>query len=111
MSSKKVYNTVWEVEHFEPDQRLASYGQPVGVNTPIMLKHCETCQHLASANFEYKNDFGTEYEVNVHSYTQANKGQKLAQESTGKVNAVLAGKTHLDENGWSILTRSSDDGQ
>lgn len=109
MTTKDLYNTVWEVEHVDPNQRLAAYGQPVDINTPLMLKHCETCQHLASDEKEYKNDFGTEYEVNVHSYTQANKGQKLAQESKGDVTKVLAGKLHLNENSWRFLTRQSED--
>ncbi len=48
-------------------------GQPVQANAPVLIKHCATSAYLASDLLEYRNDFGTEYEVNVHNYSTKNK--------------------------------------
>ena len=54
-------------------------------NQPILLEHCATSHFLASDKLDYRNDFGTEYEVCVHSYATANKSQFLNLEKVGKL--------------------------
>ena len=78
MHIKKIYNTVWSVEHVDPGSRKANYGQPIPANSGILIQHCATGDFLASDLVDYRNDFGLEYEVCVHSYASKNKGQNLA---------------------------------
>jgi len=47
---------------------------------PILIEHCATSHFLASDSIQYRNDFGTEYEVSVHSYATNNKSQCLQLE-------------------------------
>lgn len=53
--------------------RLKVRGQPLEANSPVVIEHCATAHLLASDKLQYRNDFGSEYEVNVHSYATANK--------------------------------------
>ncbi len=68
MIAKNIYNTVWKIVHGSPNLRIQTVGQPVQANQPILLEHCATAHYLASDKLDYRNDFGTEYEVCVHSY-------------------------------------------
>ena len=38
-----------------------------------MIEHCATSKYLASDKIPYRNDFGSEFEVSVHSYSTTNK--------------------------------------
>ena len=73
MSAKNIYNVVWRVLHADPNLRTKSIGEPVMANEPVLIEHCATAHYLASDNIEYRNDFGMEYEVCVHSYCTKNK--------------------------------------
>ena len=73
MTTKNVYNTVWKILHCDPNKRIKSVGDFVYANEPLLIEHCATSHLLASDKTEYRNDFGTEYEVCVHSYTSNNK--------------------------------------
>ena len=73
MSTKNIYNTVWRVLSQDPNKRNTSIGSPVMVNDPILVEHCATSHYLASDSIQYRNDFGTEYEVCVFSYATNNK--------------------------------------
>jgi hypothetical protein len=73
MTAKNIYNTVWKIIHPNPNFRSTSLGQPVAANEPVMIEHCATCHSLASDNINYRNDFGMEFEVSVHSYSTNNK--------------------------------------
>ena len=107
MNIQKIYNTVWEVEDVDPNTRLEAVGHPVVVNKPLLIKHSATCHYLASDLLEYRNDFGTEYEVNVHSYGTKNKSQNLALEGTGAIAGGQATKFQNEENKWTFQTASS----
>jgi len=85
LTAKNAYNTVWKVDHADPNLRLKLKGQPVESGAPILLEHCATCHYLASDKINYRNDFGMEFEVCVHSYATANKSQALNLEKTGKL--------------------------
>ncbi len=104
MDVQKIYNTVWEVEHFDPNTRLEKMGLLVESNNPIIIKHCATCHYLASDLLEYRNDFGTEYEVNVHCYSAKNKSQNLELEAKGAISSGMPTKFVEEKNLWSICT-------
>ncbi len=73
MIPKNIYNTVWKIDHAQPQMRLKVRGSPIEANSPVVIEHCATSHCLASDKLSYRNDFGMEFEVNVHSYTTANK--------------------------------------
>ena len=70
---KSSYDTVWEIEEIDPNNRFESYGEKVIANGPLIVKHASTCHYLASDLVKDENDFGSEYEVTVHSYATLNK--------------------------------------
>lgn len=98
------YDTVWSIEDVDPNKRYAMKSQIVEVNHPIILEHSGTAHYLASDLIEYRNDFGTEYEVSVRSYGTLNKSQSLALERTGKLTREMPTKFQQDENVWSFVT-------
>ena len=73
MVPKAVYNTVWKIVSVNPNQRQTTIGAPVMAGDPILLEHCATSHYLASDKIDYRNDFGMEFEVCVHSYATNNK--------------------------------------
>ena len=73
MITKNIYATVWKIVHLDPNRRINTIGEPVMANEPVLIEHCGTSHYLASDILEYRNDFGTEYEVCVHSYSTNNK--------------------------------------
>lgn len=85
MFSKNVYNTVWKIVHANPNLRTSSIDQPVLANEPVLIEHCATSHYLASDSIQYRNDFGTEYEVSVFSHSTKNKSQSLSLEQVGKL--------------------------
>ena len=62
------------------------------VNEPVLIRHCQTSQYLASDLNKYHNDFGAENEVCVHNFSANNKSQNLALEKEGKITGDLATK-------------------
>ncbi len=70
---KDNFDTVWEIEGIDPNNRFEVYGEQVPANGPIIVKHSATCHFLASDVVPDHNDFGTEFEVTVHSYATLNK--------------------------------------
>ena len=90
--------------HVDPNVRFTTKSEPVPVNEPIVIEHCATAHYLASDAFEYKNDFGNELEVSVHSYATLNKSQALALEKTGKLTRDLPTKFQNDQNIWCFLS-------
>ena len=79
-------------------------GQPIDANARVLLQHSATCSFLASDLIEYRNDFGTEFEVNVHNYSTKNKSQNLALEGKGTLSAGIPTKFQCDENVWCVST-------
>eukprot|EP00826_Nyctotherus_ovalis_P065553 TRINITY_DN9639_c0_g3_i1.p1 TRINITY_DN9639_c0_g3~~TRINITY_DN9639_c0_g3_i1.p1 ORF type:complete len:327 (-),score=98.67 TRINITY_DN9639_c0_g3_i1:143-1123(-) len=97
------FNTVWSIEHADPNKRYSMKSQPVELGQPVLLEHCGTAHYLASDLIEYRNDFGTEYEVSVHSYGTLNKSQSLSLEKSGKKAAGTPTKFQEDQNIWSFV--------
>jgi len=54
-----------------------------------------------------KNDFGTEYEVCVHSFATKNRSQNLALEKDGKITGDLPTKFQEDQNVFYFVTSPS----
>jgi len=107
MHPKPIFDTVWTIEHQDPNLRTKSIGQEVKAKDYVLIKHDSTAHYLASDLKEHKNDFGYEYEVSVHSYATTNKSQQLILEKTGKLNREQPTKFQYDQNSWQIIT--SDD--
>ena len=59
--------------HANPNKRTSTIGEPVQSNEPVLIEHCATSHCLASDKINYRNDFGTEFEVCVHTYASNNK--------------------------------------
>lgn len=104
MHVKKIYNTVWTVEHVNPTARKDCVGKAVPANAAILIKHAATGHLLASDIVDYRNDFGLEYEVCVHNFSTKNKSQNLALESAGAIASDTPTKFQHDENIWMFVT-------
>ena len=104
MNTKPTFDTVWMVQHGDPNLRFLKKSDPVPVNEPIILEHCGTSHYLGSDIVDYRNDFGTEYEVCVHSFATLNKSQQLSLEKTGKLTRDLPTKFQVDQNVWAFVT-------
>jgi hypothetical protein len=96
------YDTVWTIEHADPNERFQARGSPVPCNEAVIFEHCATSHYLASDLVVYNNDFGVEYEASVHSFATLNKSQSLALEKKGKLTRDLPTKFQGDENVWAI---------
>ena len=54
-------NTVWVLEHPDPNQRLEVTGKPIGIDETVLIKHEMTNQWLAGDTKTYENTFGKEF--------------------------------------------------
>jgi hypothetical protein len=104
MTTVPSYDAVWTVEVLDPNKRYPMKSQPVPAGEPAILEHSGTCHYLASDIVEYRNDFGIEYEVSVHSFATLNKSQSLALEKAGKLNSDLPTKFQCEQNMWTFVT-------
>ena len=68
-----------------------------------LLEHCFTNKRLASVHVPLPTDFGTEFGVCAHTYTDTGKVNKLMRESMGRPTNNLITRTETVENAWSIL--------
>lgn len=55
---KQNFNTVWILEHPDPNVRLEMTGQPITVDDTVLIKHEMTNQWLAADSKTYENIFG-----------------------------------------------------
>jgi len=106
MFHKAIYNTVWACEHIDVKLRFETLGQPVTHNMPVLLKHCATGHWLAADEVPYANDYGTEWEVSVHSFLTAAKTQQLSSEKGGKLTTDIPSRRQSDQNVWMVVTAS-----
>jgi len=104
LSSKNIYNTTWKILALDPNDRVPLMGEPVQTNAPVVIEHCATSHYLASDLINYRNNFGMEYEVCVHSYATKNKSQALSLEQKGKLIREQPTKFQHAQNAWRILT-------
>uniref|UniRef100_A0A5K3EIR8 SET domain-containing protein n=1 Tax=Mesocestoides corti TaxID=53468 RepID=A0A5K3EIR8_MESCO len=69
------YNTHWVFQHVDPQIRLEFEGQPVPVNTPVIIRHCKTNSALA---IEHKKSWGLldfEYEVSSCNHLDGHRAE------------------------------------
>jgi hypothetical protein len=104
MQTQESYDNCWTISSADPNARFLSKSEPVPVNSDVIIEHCGTSHYLASDSVEYKNDFGTEYEVCVHSFATLNKSQQLTLEKAGKLTRDLPTKFQLPQNIWAFVT-------
>merc|ERR1712071_551272 len=68
------YGAFWTVECFDPLLRMEHEGLPVPKNSPILLKHCSTGQHLAVLDdSSFRTPFGSEQSVGAKTYFNSHK--------------------------------------
>ena len=60
---KESYAAVWTIGTIERDADPEYEGEPVNLNTPVFIKHCQTCAPLSAHEVSYFNDYGNEYEL------------------------------------------------
>lgn len=54
MYTKATFDTVWSIEHADPNERYKTIGMPVEVNEPVIVLHCGTAHYLSSDLIEYR---------------------------------------------------------
>ncbi len=54
MTVMENYDTVWEIEHADPNERLKQKHKPILANAPLIIKHGATSHYLASDLVDYK---------------------------------------------------------
>jgi hypothetical protein len=96
LSAKCIYNTVWRIIHANPNLRISTIGEPVPAKEHILIEHCATSQFLASDTINYRNDFGSEFEVCAYNYSTNNKSQALNLEKVGKLVVEQPTKLQFD---------------
>jgi Ca2+-binding EF-hand superfamily protein len=104
---KNNFNTIWILEHPDPNQRLESTGRVIGVDETVLVKHEMTNQWLAADNKLFENTFGKEYEVMAHNFLVNSKSQNLSQEKKGVITIDTPSRSQTDENLWLVLGASS----
>lgn len=108
---KNNFNTIWILEHPDPNQRLEATGKAIGTDDTVLIKHEMTNQWLAADNKLYENTFGKEYEVMAHNFLVNNKSQNLIQEKKGIITIDTPSRAQTDENLWLLLGAASPDQQ
>jgi len=100
---KPPYDCAWEVLPENVDDRIISQGTPVIAGAPLVLTHCFTNKRLAGVHVPLATDFGQEFGVCAHTYTETGKVNKLMRESKGRPTNNLISRSETTENLWSIL--------
>ena len=88
----------WVVESLDPNDRFERCGEPVEPGQPILFRHCQTGQYLASDANRHGNEFGGEWEVMCHSFAQQNKTQNLQLEKTGHSTTDIPARFQQEQN-------------
>ena len=71
---KDTYDSVWILDHIDPNFRFEMQGEIVKGSEPVLIRHVQTCVYLGTdENQKYKNDFGTENEVYCYNHCTKNK--------------------------------------
>lgn len=71
------YGAFWQVDCFDPLLRMEHEGLPVPKNSPILLRHCSTGQHLAVLDdSSFRTPFGHEITVGAKTYFNSHKAEQ-----------------------------------
>ncbi len=94
-------DTVWCVEASTPTERFKCQGNQVRHSCPLLLKHVQTQQWLASdKGLNSKSPFGREQEVYAHSHLLLNKTQNLMSEREGRTTSQNVLRNQGLQNVW-----------
>ena len=73
-ATKTDANSVWIIDHVDPNVRFEMQGEVVKSGEPVLIRHVQTAVYLgADSTSKYKNDFGSENEVHCHNHSTKNK--------------------------------------
>ena len=98
-ASRQDYNSVWVIDHVDPNMRFEMQGECIKAGDPVLIRHVQTCVFLASdVKQKYKNEFGTENEVHCQNHCTLNKSQNLALENNGQLTSDVPTKFMEDKN-------------
>jgi len=76
-NEKIPYGAYFSVECFDPLLRMEHEGLPVPKNSPILLKHCSTGQHLAVLDdSSFRTPFGSECTIGAKTYFNSHKAEQ-----------------------------------
>jgi len=89
MTTRRGYETVWQVVTPNPEERIVSEGIEVTAGAPVNLIHCATNTALHLEDVVYENDFGRELEVSAHTAHGHNKRNNCQLDSTGSIRAAV----------------------
>lgn len=92
----------WIIQPANVDERIPSQGTPVAAGAPFVLVHSFTNKRLASVDFQMMTDFGTEFAVCAHTYTNTGKVNKLMRETIGRPTGNLISRSETTENLWTV---------
>lgn len=79
-------------------------GSPVQANEPLLFRHAQTGHYLGSDTVRHGNEFGGEWEVMCHSFSNKNKTQNLQLEKTGHSTSDIPARFQLAQNQWVMVT-------
>jgi hypothetical protein len=74
-SQANSFATIWEFDHVDAKVRFEMVGEQISVDDQILLKHAHTSNWLGSESSTFKNTYGPEMEVFVHSFYDTKKTQ------------------------------------
>lgn len=87
------FDTVWVVDHIDPNERFEMQGEFVKANDPVLIRHHHTSVYLAADDkSKYNNEFGTENEVYCFNHSTKNRSQNLALEYEGRLTSDVPTK-------------------
>ena len=97
------YECTWTLLPEHVDDRLIGQGQPVPAGGRLVLSHAFTNKRLACVHETLATDFGREYGVCAHTFTETGKVNKLLREANGRPTANLLSRTETTENLWTLV--------
>ena len=104
-AAKADADSIWIIDHVDPNLRFERQGRGVRAGEPVLLRHVRTCIYLASDDaYKVKNDFGSENEVHCWMHSSKNKSQNLCLEREGRITVDVPTKFQTEQNTFTILT-------
>ena len=82
------------------DARIPAQGTPIAAGMPFVVVHCATGRRLASIETHMPSDFGMEYGVCCHTFTEMGKVNKLMREARGRPSSDVLSRSEMKENMW-----------
>jgi len=100
---KTSYDCAWALQPVDVDARVPAQGTPVAAGMAFIAVHCATNRRLAGVEYLLPSDFGMEYSVCCHTYTEMGKVNKLMRETLGRPSSDHISRSEQSENVWSAV--------